>query len=138
MCELSTQINSPNWHHLKQPSQVSLIETWKQTEFYHLPWIFRPILFLFRSNETTLTDTLSPRLTLLFFILEVWISPFCPTPISTNAPKWVTLVIFPVKTVPILRELTSWTSFLNNGFSKSGRIMHAFNIKCIAHLQIVF
>jgi hypothetical protein len=40
--------------------------------------------------------------------------------------------------VPILRELTSWTSFLNNGFSKSGRIMHAFNIKCIAHLQIVF
>jgi hypothetical protein len=35
--------------------------------------------------------------------------------------------------VPILRELTSWTSFLNNGFSKSGRIMHAFNIKCIAH-----
>ena len=105
---------------------------------HHLLWIFRPILFLFRSNETTLTDTLSPRLTLPFLILEVWISPFCPTPISTNAPKWVTLVIFPVNTVPILRELTSWTSFLNNGFSKSGRKMHTFNIKYIAHLQIVF
>lgn len=65
----------------------------------------------------TLTSTLWPSCNWVLFILEVWISPSLPTPMSTKAPKWVTLVTFPVNIVPSRRLAMSRIPSLNSGFS---------------------
>jgi len=62
----------------------------------------KPILFVSGSTEITLTWTTSPTLTASrgsrINRLDIWLrctSPSCRTPISTNAPKFVTLVTVP-------------------------------------------
>lgn len=86
--------------------------------------ISSPILFLSSSKDTTRTVTLSPRFSFKFFIFDIWIRPLVPTPISTNAPKWVTFLIFPVTMAPVLKDLISWISFLKSGVADSEKKIH--------------
>ena len=53
----------------------------------------------------------------------MWTSPSWWTPMSTNAPKLVTLVTMPGQTIPGCRSLSSWTSARNaNGTNVVARI----------------
>lgn len=83
--------------------------------FHNLCSRFKPILFPALSILMTLTSTLWPNCKSVLFMLELWISPSLPTPMSTKAPKWVTLVTFPVSLVPSLRLAISRIPSLNRG-----------------------
>lgn len=86
---------------------------------------FSPILLLLGSKLIMDVSTFSPIFRSYFFlvpskcILLICTSPLFSTPMSTNAPKWVTFVTLPVTFVPTFKLDMLFMESLNSGFSNS-------------------
>ena len=88
--------------------------------------IVKAILFFAISIERTFTSTISPTETfssgcLMYcsHICEIWTRPSWCTPISTKAPKSITLRIVPLSIIPSLKSSSDNTSERSAGLGES-------------------
>ena len=113
---------------LRQLSPKSTINTHFYNEVHKTFTSVMPICPLLRSSFSTVARMFSPICSWYLegrpyssftCILDTCTSAFLPTPMSTNAPKWVTLFTFPITSSPTWRSFMSLVPCLNRGLSKS-------------------
>jgi len=76
----------------------------------------------------TFTSTRWPTYNVWSLIFVLWINPFVPTPMSTNAPKCVMFRTAPLNTLPILKSSMLFMPLRNNGLLNFTLISSYFSI----------